>query len=75
MLESQPMERAGNGAQQENLLPAIFRDGRILQGIAQIIFVAIVVLVLNNLQTRINTALESTNQSPNFRIPAKSRRL
>ena len=43
-----------------------FRDGRILQGIAQIIFVAIVVLVLNNLQTRINTALESTNQSPNF---------
>ncbi len=53
-------------AQQENLLPAIFRDGRILQGIAQIIFVVIVVIVLNDLQTRINTALESTNQSPNF---------
>ena len=52
--------------QQENLLPAIFRDGRILQGIAQIIFVVIVVIVLNDLQTRINTALESTNQSPNF---------
>ncbi|MCY3779008.1 MAG: ABC transporter permease subunit [Chloroflexi bacterium] len=52
--------------QQENLLPAVFRDGRILQGIAQIIFAVIVVIVLNNLQTRINTALESTNQSPNF---------
>lgn len=54
------------GAQQENLLPTILRDGRILQGIAQIIFVVIAVVVLNNLQTRINTALESTNQSPNF---------
>lgn len=52
--------------QQETLLPAMFRDGRILQGIAQIIFVVIVVIVLNDLQTRINTALESTNQSPNF---------
>ncbi|MCE2471550.1 MAG: ABC transporter permease subunit [Anaerolineae bacterium] len=60
------MERPADGSPPENLLPAIFRDGRILQGIAQIIFVAIVVLVLNNLQTRINTALESTNQSPNF---------
>lgn len=66
MLESQSMERSADGSPPENLLPAIFRDGRILQGIAQIIFVAIVVLVLNNLQTRINTALESTNQSPNF---------
>ena len=53
-------------AEQGNLLPAIFRDGRILQGIAQLIFVFIIVMVLNNLQTRINTALESTNQSPNF---------
>ena len=53
-------------AQQVNILPAIFRDGRILQGIAQIIFVVIVVIVLNDLQTRINTVLESTNQSPNF---------
>ena len=53
-------------AQQENLLPAVFRDGRILQGIAQIIFVVIVVIVMNDLQSRINTALESTNQSPNF---------
>lgn len=52
--------------QQENLLPAVFRDGRILQGIAQIVFVVIVVIVLNDLQTRIDTALESTNQSPNF---------
>ena len=66
MLGSQPVERSADATAQENLLPAIFRDGRILQGIAQIIFVAIVVLVLNNLQTRINTALESTNQSPNF---------
>ena len=52
--------------QQSNLLPTVFRDARILQGIAQIIFVVIVVMVMNNLQTRINTALESTNQSPNF---------
>ena len=52
--------------QQENLLPAVLRDSRILQGIAQLIFVVIVVIVLNNLQARINTALESTNQSPNF---------
>jgi len=52
--------------QQASILPAMLRDGRILQGIAQIIFVVIVVIVLNDLQTRINTALESTNQSPNF---------
>lgn len=50
----------------ENVLPAVFRDGRILQGIAQLCFVLIVVLVLNNLSNRINTALEATNQSPNF---------
>ena len=51
---------------QENVLPLILRDGRILQGMAQIAFVIVIVLALNNLQTRINTALESTNQSPNF---------
>ena len=50
----------------ENVLPAVFRDDRILQGIAQLCFVLIVVLVLNNLSNRINTALEATNQSPNF---------
>ena len=50
----------------ENVLPAVFRDGRILQGIAQLCFVLIVVLVLNNLSNRINIALEATNQSPNF---------
>jgi len=50
----------------ENVLPAVFRDGRILQGIAQLCFVLIVVLVLNDLSTRITTALEATNQSPNF---------
>ncbi len=50
----------------ENVLPAVFRDGRILQGIAQLCFVLIVVLVLNDLSTRISTALEATNQSPNF---------
>ena len=53
-------------AQQGNIVPAILRDGRILQGIAQLIFVVIVVIVMNDLLTRINTALESTNQSPNF---------
>jgi len=53
-------------SQQEHLLPAIFRDGRILKGIAQLVFVVIVVIVLNDLQKRINNALESTNQSPNF---------
>ena len=52
--------------QQGSLLPAVFRDGRILQGIAQLVFVCIVVLVLNNLGSRINSALESTNQTPNF---------
>ena len=52
--------------QEEQLLPAIFRDARIIRGIAQLIFVVIVVIVLNDLQARINTALESTNQSPNF---------
>jgi general L-amino acid transport system permease protein len=51
---------------QESLLPAVFRDARILQGIAQIIFVIIVVLVLNDLGTRINGALESTDQAPNL---------
>ena len=52
--------------QGENLLPAIFRDARILQGIAQLIFVMVVVVVMNDLGLRINTALEATNQSPNF---------
>ncbi len=53
-------------AQFGGILPAIFRDGRILQGIAQLIFVMIIVVVMNDLSTRINTALDSTNQSPNF---------
>ncbi len=52
--------------QSEYILPAFFRDARILQGIAQLIFVVIVVMVLNDLGIRINTALEATNQSPNF---------
>lgn len=52
--------------QQESLLPAVFRDARILQGIAQIIFVIIVVLVLNDLGARINGALEATDQAPNL---------
>lgn len=52
--------------QQESLLPAVFRDRRILQGIAQLVFVCIVVLVLNDLGARINSALESTNQTPNL---------
>ena len=60
-------------AQQGNIVPAILRDGRMLQGIAQLIFVVIVVIVMNDLLTRINTALESTNQSPNFEFPAESR--
>ena len=50
----------------ESVLPVVFRDGRILKGIAQLCFVLIVVLLLNDLSTRINTALEATNQSPNF---------
>lgn len=60
------MEVQSKVTKQGNLLPAIFRDGRILQGIAQLIFVAIVVLVFNDLGLRINSALESTNQAPNF---------
>jgi len=51
---------------QDNLLPAFFRDGRILQGVAQLIFACIIVLVLNDLGSRINTSLEATNQEPNF---------
>ncbi len=50
----------------ESILPAVFRDGRILQGIAQLIFVFVIILLINDLSSRINTALESTNQSPNF---------
>ena len=60
------MEMHSQATKSGNLLPAIFRDGRILQGIAQLIFVAIVVLVFNDLGLRINRALESTNQAPNF---------
>ena len=52
--------------QQESLLPAVLRDARIIQGIAQIVFVVIVVLVLNDLAMRVNTALEATYQAPNF---------
>jgi len=55
-----------NELQQETLLPAVFRDARILQGIAQIVFVIIVIVVLNDLSTRINTALEATSQAPNI---------
>ena len=55
-----------DNSQQDNLLPAIFRDERILQGIAQLIFVMVVVVVMNDLGSRISNALESTNQSPNF---------
>ncbi len=56
----------GESQKQENLLPALLRDGRILQGIAQLLFVLVVVVVMNDLGLRINTALESTNQEPNF---------
>jgi general L-amino acid transport system permease protein len=52
--------------QHESLIPSVLRDARILQGIAQIIFVVIVVLVLNDLVTRVNTALEATDQAPNL---------
>ncbi|MXX51835.1 MAG: ABC transporter permease subunit, partial [Chloroflexi bacterium] len=48
------------------ILPALLRDGRILQGIAQIVFVLVVVIVFNDLALRINSALDATNQSPNF---------
>lgn len=50
---------------QESLIPAFLRDGRILQGFAQIIFVVLVVLVLNDLVTRIVTSLDATDQAPN----------
>ncbi len=50
----------------QNILPAVFRDGRILQGFAQLIFVFTIVLVFNDLGGRINAALESTNQVPNL---------
>ena len=50
----------------QNVLPAVFRDARILKGAAQLVFVFIVVLLMNNLSTRISSALEATNQSPNF---------
>jgi len=52
--------------QQESLLPAVFRDARLLQGIAQIVFVIIVIVVLSDLSTRINSALEATSQAPNL---------
>ncbi len=52
--------------QQESLLPAVFRDARILQGIAQIVFVIIVIFVLGDLSDRINSALEATSQTPNL---------
>ena len=50
----------------QNVLPAVFRDARILKGVAQLAFLIIVVLLMNNLGTRINTALDATNQTPNF---------
>lgn len=50
----------------QNVLPAVFRDARLLKGVAQLAFVFIVLLLMNDLGTRINTALEATNQSPNF---------
>ena len=56
----------GENKQSEYILPAFFRDARILQGIAQLIFVVIVVMVLNDLGIRINTALDATGQTPNF---------
>ena len=53
-------------SQNANVLPPILRDGRILQGIAQILFVLVVLVVFNDLAGRINTALDATNQTPNF---------
>ena len=50
----------------QNVLPAVFRDARILKGVAQLAFLFVVVLLMNNLGTRINTALDATNQTPNF---------
>lgn len=55
-----------NEVKQDSLLPAVFRDARILQGIAQIVFVIIVVLVMSDLSTRINSALNATDQAPNL---------
>jgi hypothetical protein len=52
-----------NETHQESLLPAVLRDARILQGIAQIIFVVIVVLILHDLSTRIVGALDATDQA------------
>lgn len=53
-------------SQTTSVLPPIFRDGRILQGIAQILFVLVVVVAFNDLASRINSALDATNQTPNF---------
>ncbi len=53
-------------SQSAYVLPSIFRDGRILQGIAQIVFVLVVAFIFNDLAVRINSALDATNQTPNF---------
>ncbi len=53
-------------SQNSNVLPPLFRDGRILQGIAQILFVLVVAVAFNDLAVRINSALDATNQTPNF---------
>ncbi len=53
-------------SQNTNVLPPLFRDGRILQGIAQILFVLVVAVAFNDLAVRINSALDATNQTPNF---------
>ena len=60
------MRMARESARSENLLPAVFRDDRILKGLAQLVFVFIVVIVANDLSSRVNSALEATNQEPNF---------
>lgn len=47
------------------LIPAVLRDIRILQVIAQFVFVVIVVLTFSNLVSRVVSSLEATGQAPN----------
>ena len=50
----------------ESVLPVVFRDGRILKGIAQLCFVLIVVLLLNDFEYAYQHRAGSNQPVPQF---------
>lgn len=50
----------------DSIIPAFFRDSRVLQVIGQIIFLIVLVLALSQLLAGVNEQLQAKNLTPNF---------